>query len=157
MAGKFQKGNTFGNRFSTENQPKRKNGRKPSMFKYIKSLTGDTVSPEMSRDDYFKVIRFIMEKSPEELEPLMKGEDGKPNKKTPIWVLNIISAIHTDVRYGRTSTVDSLFDRVFGKATQPVESDVQVTNNSVDLSALTDDELMQYHSLLEKIKSGNGK
>ena len=88
---------------------------------------------------------------------MVKSADNKPNKKTPIWVLNVVSAINTDIRYGRTSTVEMLFDRVFGKATQPIESDVQLTNNSVDLSALTTEELLQYNSLLEKIKAGNGK
>lgn len=110
----------------------------------------------MSKEDYFKVIRFLMESTPETLEGLAKDKDGKPNKKTPIWVLNVISAINSDVRYGRTSTVELLFDRVFGKATQPIESDVnaQVSNLGMDFSALTTEELMQYNALLDKL---NGK
>ena len=151
----FEKGNKYGNRFTSTNQPKN-SGRKPSVYKYIKTITGKKVAAEMSKEDYLKVIRFLMESTPEDLEPLIKSTDGKANKKTPIWVLNVVSAINTDIRYGRTSTVEMLFDRVFGKATQSIESDVQLTNNPVDLSALTDDELMQYHSLLEKIKSKNG-
>ncbi len=133
-------------------------GRKPSVYKYIKDITGKKVAPEMSKEDYYKVIRFLMESTPETLEGLVKNKDGTPNKKTPVWVLNVVSAINADIRYGRTYTVDSLFDRVFGKPTQQIESEVnaQVTNNSMDLSALTTDELLQYNSLLEKIKAGNG-
>ena len=139
----FEKGNKIGNRFSSDNQPQN-SGRKPSVYKYIKDITGKKVAPEMSKEDYYKVIRFLMEST--------------PNKKTPVWVLNVVSAINADIRYGRTYTVDSLFDRVFGKPTQQIESEVnaQVTNNSMDLSALTTDELLQYNSLLEKIKAGNG-
>ena len=123
------------------------------MYKYIKDITGKKVAPEMSKEDYYKVIRFLMESTPETLEGLVKNKAG-----TPVWVLNVVSAINADIRYGRTYTVDSLFDRVFGKPTQQIESEVnaQVTNNSMDLSALTTDELLQYNSLLEKIKAGNG-
>lgn len=150
----FEKGNTLGKKFSSENQPK-KNGRKPSVYKYIKSLTGKNAhNVEMSKEDYLKVIRFLMECTVKDLKPLLRGADGKPNENTPMWVMNVVSAINADTRYGRTATVEMLFDRVFGKATQPIESDVQLTNNNVDLSALTTDELLQYNSLLEKIKGG---
>ena len=87
------------------------------------------------------------------------NDPTKPNANTPMWVLNVIAAINTDMRYGRTSTIEMLFDRVFGKATQPIEADVnaQVTN-TVDLSVLTTEELLQYNALLEKITAGkNGK
>ena len=123
--GLFEKDNKIGNRFTSENQPQNR-GRKPSVYKYIKKLSGKRVDPLMS--------------------------------KTPLWVLNVISAINTDIRYGRTSTVEMLFDRVFGKPTQAVESDVkaEVTSNGVDLSGLSTEELLQYNALLEKIKSTNG-
>lgn len=51
-----------------------------------------------------------------------------------------------------------IFDRIFGKASLTIESEVnaQVTNNSVDLSALTTEELIQYNALLDKL-NGNGK
>lgn len=149
----FERGNKIGNRFTSTNQPANA-GRKPSVYKYIKTVTGKKVAAEMSKEDYLKVIRFLMESTPEDLEPLMKLADGKANKKTPIWVLNVVSAINTDIRYGRTSTVEMLFDRVFGKATQTIEGDMQVTS-SMDLSALSDEELLQYHTLLEKIRNGS--
>lgn len=152
----FEKGNKVGNRFTSENQPQNR-GRKPSLYKKLKALTGKKVGYELEKEDYFNVIRWIMEQNTSTLEVLIKGADGKPNKDTPLWLINIISAINTDIRYGRTSTVEMIFDRVFGKATQPIEGDInaQVTNNSVDLSALTTEELLQYNALLEKIK-GNG-
>lgn len=151
----FEVGNKQGRKFSSENQPQNR-GRKPSIYKYVKDLTGKKIAPEMSREDYYKVIRFLMESTPEDLDVLIKNPDGTPNKKTPLWVLNVVSAINSDIRYGRTCTVDSLLDRVFGKPTQPIESEVNAQVSAVDLSALTTEELLQYNSLLEKI-SGHGK
>ena len=59
------------------------------------------------------------------------------------------------MRYGRTSTIEMLFDRVFGKATQTIEGEINTNVNPVDLSVLTTEELLQYNALLEKIKTGN--
>lgn len=147
----FEKGNKSGNRFTSENQPANR-GRKPKLYKQLKSMIGQNVGHELEKEDYFNVIRFLMERSPHELERLVKDANGQPNKDTPIWVLNIVSAINSDIRYGRTSTIEMIFDRIFGKAAQPIESEVnaQVTTNA-DLSALSVEELLQYNSLLEKI------
>lgn len=158
---RFEKGNKQGNRFTSENQPKRKGRGKLSVLNYIRQTTGKRVDPQSSKEEILKVIQHIYESSPAELEPLMKdpNDPTKPNANTPMWVLNVIAAINTDMRYGRTSTIEMLFDRVFGKATQPIEADVnaQVTN-TVDLSVLTTEELLQYNALLEKITAGkNGK
>ena len=48
----FEKGNKIGNRFSSDNQPQN-SGRKPSVYKYIKDITGKKVAPEMSKEDYY--------------------------------------------------------------------------------------------------------
>lgn len=157
----FEKGNKMGHRFTSDNQPKRKGRGKFSVLSYICQTTGKKVDPQSSKEEILKVIQHIYESSPAELEPLMKdpNDPTKPNANTPMWVLNVIAAINTDMRYGRTSTIEMLFDRVFGKATQPIEADVnaQVTN-TVDLSVLTTEELLQYNALLEKITAGkNGK
>lgn len=157
----FEKGNKMGHRFSSENQPKRKGRGKFSVLNYIRQTTGKKVDPQSSKEEILKVIQHIYESSPAELELLMKDptDPTRPNANTPMWVLNVIAAINTDMRFGRTSTIEMLFDRVFGKATQPIEADVnaQVTN-TVDLSVLTTEELLQYNALLEKITAGkNGK
>lgn len=154
---RFEKGNSYGRRFSSENQPK-KNGRKPSLYKQIRKLTGKSVGHEMGREDYFAVIRFLMEQDVETLRNLSKGADGKAAPGVPIWVLNIISAINTDVRYGRTTTLDSIFDRIFGKATQPIEGSVDATvSDTAGYANLSTDELDQYRALLEKMRSAGGQ
>lgn len=163
MSTKFQNGNKIGNRFSSTNQPA-KRGRKPSLYKKIKDITGKTVKYELSKEDYYELIKYLMEQTPEQLKVMsgIGGKDDSGNKKTmydaeiPIWMMNIITAILSDVRYGRTSTIDSLFDRIFGKATQPVEGDLNsnITTSAIDLSALDTDELLHYNQLLEKIRNG---
>ncbi len=154
----FEKGNKKGNRFSSENQPKRKGRGKLSVLSYIRQTTGKKVDPQSSKEEILKVIQHIYESSPSELEPLLKdpSDPKKPNPNTPMWVLSIISAINTDMRYGRTSTIEMLFDRVFGKAMQPIEADVNAQmTTTVDLSVLTTEELLQYNALLDKIRVGN--
>lgn len=153
----FQKGNKIGNRFSSENQPKKHNGRKPSIYKQIRNLTGKMVGYELEKEDYMSVIRFLMEQPAGVLQKLAFVEvNGKtmPNPTTPVWVLSIISAINADMRYGRTSTIDSLFDRIFGKATQLIEGEIDANvTNKVDLSALSTDELIQYNALQDKMRA----
>lgn len=158
----FEKGNKKGNRFTSENQPKKRGRGNLSVLKYIQSTTGKKVNPQSSKEEILKVIQHIYESTTAELESLLKDPEDphKPNRDTPIWVLNIIAAINSDIRYGRTSTVEMLFDRVFGKATQNIEGEINANvSNSVDLSALTDEELIQYNTLLDKIRNSakNGK
>lgn len=152
----FEKGNTQGNRFTSDNQPKN-NGRKPSLYKQLKGISGKKVDYELSKEDYYKIIRFLLERTPGELQKILDNAKDKDNGTTPIWVLNIISAINSDIRYGRTSTIDMIFDRLFGKSTQPIEGDINANLSgslNPDLSALTVEELLEYNKLLEKI---NGK
>ena len=158
----FEKGNKKGNRFTSENQPKKRGRGNLSVLKYIQTTTGKKVNPQSSKEEILKVIQHLYESSAAELEPLLKDPNDrtKPNKDTPIWVLNIISAINSDIRYGRTSTVEMLFDRVFGKAIQNIEGEINANvSNNLDLSALSDEELLQYNTLLDKIRNSakNGK
>lgn len=133
----FTKGNKIGNRFDSSNQPNNA-GRKPSLYKKLKAVTGIKVDHELSKEDYYNVIKYLMERSPNELESLAKDKDGHANKDTPIWILNIISAINTDVRYGRTATIDGLFDRLFGKAVQSIEADI---STPIDAKKMTNEEI----------------
>ena len=112
---------------------------------------------ELGKEDYYEVIRFLMERTPGELQKILDNAKDIENGTTPIWVLNIVSAINSDIRYGRTYTIDMIFDRIFGKSTQPIEGDINTNLSgslSPDLSALTTEELLEYNKLLEKI---NGK
>lgn len=124
-----------------------------SVLNYIRKTTGKKVDPQSSREEIYKVIQHIYESSPAELEPLMKDPDNpsKPNPDTPIWVLNIIAAINNDIRYGRTSTIEMLFDRVFGKASQPIEGEINTNINGVNLfRVLTPDEIKNFDKYFDE-------
>lgn len=149
----FEKGNKVGNRFTSDNQPKN-SGRKPALYKKLKELTGKKVDYELSREDYYKVIRYLMERTPGELKKILENAKDDTNGTTPVWVINVISAINSDIRYGRTTTIDSIFDRLFGKASQPIEGDINANVSgslTPDLSALSTDDLLKYNELLDKI------
>ena len=126
---RFEYNNNTGNRFSTDNQPT-KNGRKPSMYKYLKEITGVKVEYELSKEDYFKMIRFLMEQSKPTLEAILRDANNNPDSKTSIWICNIARAILSDTKNGVTDTVEMLFDRLFGKSMQPVDH----TTNGKDIN-----------------------
>ncbi len=147
----FQPGNVVGVRFSATRQPK-KAGRKPTLYKQLFKTSSRRVEVELSKEDYYKVIRYLMERTPGELKRIAKDEN------IPVWVSNIISAIFMDVKAGRINTLNTVFDRLFGKPTQIIEGKIESTVNhniEVDLSILTTEELLQYNGLLEKIKLSN--
>lgn len=102
-----------GNRFSSTNQPENR-GRKPSLYKHIKTLIGTDAEVELSREDFFKLIQFLLEQPADNLKKIAES------RNTPIWIIGMIQAIIKDTRDGRTNTINSLFDRLFGKASQPI-------------------------------------
>jgi len=130
---KFKTGNKFGRKFSPTWQP-RNNGRKKSLYKNLAKQT------ELSREDFISVVRYIMERTPDELDKLIKDSTGKPNKETPVWIINLISAIYADIKKGQLKTLSKLFDRLFGKPTIAVEAGVHRSDN-VSISSITDEEL----------------
>ena len=103
----------YGNKFSSTNQPQNR-GRKPSLYNHIKKLLGTEAKAELSIEDYFKLIQFLLEQP---LDNLKKLADSK---NTPIWIVGVGRAVVKDANAGRTNTLDSLFDRIFGKASQPL-------------------------------------
>lgn len=147
----FEKGNKYGKRFTTENQPE-KRGRKPKLYKCLKEQIGKNIGYELEMGDFQDIMRALLEMTPAELERLVKKADGTQNKQTPAWILMLVSQINMCIRYGRTDALEMVLDRVFGKATQKVEN--EVTAHVVDLSGLSTEELLQYNTLLEKIKKG---
>ena len=127
------------------------------MYKQLKALIGKSIGYELEQEDYYNIIRFLMEQPLGTLDSFIKVKDSKTgqmklNPDIPIWVINIVTAINTDVRYGRTNTVEMLFDRVFGKAVQPVQGDI-ITNGKQPTDEMTDEELeAEIKSLEEKLK-----
>lgn len=113
MAGEYEHIKGKGNRFSSTNQPANR-GRKPSLYNHIKKLLGTEAKAELSKEDYFKLIQFLLE------QPLDNIKKLADSKNTPIWIVGVVRAVVKDANIGRTNTLDSLFDRLFGKASQPL-------------------------------------
>jgi hypothetical protein len=130
---RFGIGNKIGRRFSSTRQPP-KNGRKKSLYKQLAKQT------ELSREDFISVLLYIMERTPNELDRLVKNESGKPNPETPVWIINLISAIYADIKKGQLKTLSKLFDRLFGKPTMAIEAGVCRSDN-VRTNSLTDEDL----------------
>lgn len=138
----FQKGNKFGHRFTNKDQPPReKVGRKPALYKQLLAVTGKKVDFELSKEDYLKIIRYLMERSKDELTAIFK------DPKTPIFICNIIGALFADTKYGRTTTVEALFDRLFGKALIVAETTVKEAD---PLEDATEEELIQELNRLQE-------
>lgn len=146
----FQPGNRYGNLFSTSRQPKR-NGRKPSLYKRI-NLPGE----ELSKEDFAHLMLSLLECSVEQLDKIRK-ECKQPGSKIPVWVANLIAAIFSDIRRGRIDSFRWVMDRSFGKPDriQAGSTQINMIQNNVQIfnfSALSDTELVLFHSLLLKME-----
>jgi len=112
--GRFVKGSKPKTTFSETRQPKNP-GRKPSRFKtLIADLEG--VGETMSLEDFRKISLFLLTMNKNELIELAK------NEKAPMAVVAVASAIAGDIEYKSLKNIESLLDRLFGKAMQPVET-----------------------------------
>ena len=116
--GRFKEGNNAGKKFTSSNQPSKK-GRKPSRFKeIINELV--SLGESLSLEDFNKVVRSLLILNKDQLVDLAKKED------TPIAVVIIASAIAGDIENKQLGNLDRLLDRVYGKSTQKIESDVNM-------------------------------
>ena len=105
-------------RFSSTNQPKN-NGRKKSLYHQFKEMAKSNDTP-LSREDFCKIVNHLLEQPVSELKKIASEQD------TPVWVVSIVRAILTDASSGVMRTLDTLFDRLFGKAVQPTKDEVSV-------------------------------
>lgn len=109
-------GNTHGLRFSATNQPHTKGGRKPSRISaLIKAFDMDDESRNISKEDAYRLMTHLLSCSKTQLEAMARNPD------LPIAILTQIKAIITDLTHGSTSTIDRLFDRLYGRSMQPME------------------------------------
>ena len=153
----FEKGNKLGQKFTSDNQPQNR-GRKPSLYKKLRTITGKTVKHEMSKEDYYDILKYLMEQTPAQLRQMagMIKNDGEKGSmfdaEIPVWLMNMITAILGDIRYGRTTTLDSIMDRMFGKASQTVEA--VIGNVDARTSNLTDEEIQDEIKRIEAALKG---
>lgn len=117
-----------GREFSSTYQPANR-GRKKSVFAQLKEQVKATQGVCISRDDCYKLCAMLIEQPIDNLKEIYK------DSSSPAWVVSVVGAIMTDIKLGRMVTVDSLFDRFFGKATQPTDNKTEVAiKGSVPIS-----------------------
>ncbi|MBQ4541091.1 MAG: hypothetical protein IJA37_07970, partial [Alistipes sp.] len=75
---------------------------------------------ELSREDYQKIIGYLLERTVQELEAIQSSPD------TPSFVVSIINALFYDMKTGRIQTLDALLDRLFGKPNQCVKNHAEI-------------------------------
>ncbi len=129
--GRFIKGSKPKTTFSKTRQPKNP-GRKPSRFKQLISDL-KSVGETMSLEDFRKISLFLLTMNKDELVKLAKDETA------PIAVIAVASAIAGDIDERNLRNIESLLDRIFGKAMQPVETVVGAINSKT--AHLSDDEI----------------
>lgn len=129
-----------GNRFSSTNQPANK-GRKKSVFNQLCDKVYAEEGLRLSREDCYKLCASLIGLPVEELKAIYK------DTASPAWVVSIVGAILSDIKFGRMVTVDSLFDRFFGKATQPTDNK---TEHTFKPRTLTPEEVEKYIKTLQE-------
>lgn len=169
----FEKGNKLGRKFTKENQPESP-GRKPKIFSTLKKKYGIDLAAygaftQGQIQDLLQSLLCVdvrqttalnlsinndIRKIAEQLKNGGQPESLNKNEVIAQVFVALSQAINRETAKGESHTIRWIIEYLFGKATQPIEGDMQVTNNSVDLSALSDEELLQYHTLLEKIRNG---
>lgn len=88
------------------------------------------------------LVKLIKKK----LEEIPEGEDTKTYAE--MIIENLLEQAYKDKDF---KAIVELIDRVDGKATQSVQLAAEITNNQIDLSKLTDDEL----AVLNKLSLAN--
>lgn len=105
-------------RFSSTNQPANR-GRKKSLYKRLKELVKKN-DVQLTKDDFCKIVNHLLDM------PIAEVKKIGMDEATPIWVVCIVRAIIADASSGVTKTLDSLFDRLFGKAIQPTKDEISL-------------------------------
>ena len=124
-------------RFTSENQPEN-TGRRPSLLKAYINDNGVSI-----QDVRLVFKNIVFEKTKEELEDLLTDEGQ------PMLVRTIISAYMKDFESGRIDIINSILDRVFGKAEQSVQ-----VNGLLETASLTPEERKARIAELEKKRGG---
>lgn len=109
--------------FTSENQPANA-GRKPSLLKAYIQDNGVSI-----QDVRLVFKNIIFEKTKEELDELLQDESQ------PMLVRTITGAYLKDFEAGRIDIINSLLDRIFGKADQAIQ-----LSGMVETASLTPEE-----------------
>ena len=141
----FQPGNKVGRQFSAIHQP-RHSGRKPALFKQLTTLVDKEVKLELSKEDFNRLQRWLLERTKDELLTICR------NPETPVFIMVLILSMLADLKNGKFNTIERIFDRVFGRSVQPTQVN-QVIRDEYrvwDFVELDDEDLEKIGEILKK-------
>lgn len=116
--GKFTKGNKFGNRFSSKNQPANA-GRRPSLLTKLERITKKEFGVELSKSDYDTLYAWALERTPAELEEL---KDDK-SKDVPLIVLVLIKSLLGDMADGKMNSLKMIMEQINKKPNELITTE----------------------------------
>ena len=122
-------------------------GRPKNVINQLGELVSLDFGLRMSKQDKYHALELMLERTVPELKKIGSKKD------VPAFVVVVAKAILKDIETGKMVTMDSMLDRLFGKAKQEVVSNVNlkpVEGEKPDISLLTDEELETFHALLSK-------
>ena len=128
-----------GVKFASDNQPEN-NGRKPSLLKAYIQDNGVSI-----QDVRLVFKNIIFEKTKEQLDDLL-GDESQP-----MLIRAIVGAYLKDFESGRIDIINSILDRIYGKADQSVN-----LSGMVETASLTPEQRKERIAELEA-KRANGK
>ena len=89
-----------------------KNGRPKLVVNALADMVQRDFNLKLTKGDKFQIIESLLEKSKEELQIVID------DNTSPVFMVSIAIAIIGDMQAKRINTVESIFDRVFGRAKQ---------------------------------------
>lgn len=131
--------------WSKENQPKNKNGRKPSKLKkYIKDNN-------LNYNDVSAMAKYILPMNQEQISDLMK------DPAVPIVIKLFAKGVLSDMKNGNYKNLMTLLDRAVGKPKETIEvnSKNQNYNQNIDYSNISEDDAKkEFFRKLEEAQEG---
>ena len=91
------------------------NGRPKKIITRLSEQIGMEFGIELSKADMYQLIQWALERNEPELTQITE------NAENPMFLINIAECLINDKKNKRLTTVETIFDRVFGKPKQATE------------------------------------
>lgn len=123
-------------RFTKENQPPNRGRKKSGLKIFMETLKIEKPNIVLTKDDYFLLLQILLSGNKEYIINLGKNED------LPLSLKCVINAIKNDIDNGEMKVVNSLIDRLYGKAeVASTKLEVKSTSHVIDMSKLSTEQL----------------
>ena len=90
-------------------------GRPKKIIKQLAELVKKDFTLDLAMEDKFQIIEWCLEKTQAEIELIINDKDS------PVFVVCIASSIKSDIEKNKASTIESIFDRIYGRPKQALE------------------------------------